>query len=64
QLARLIEEARKENIRVIFVQPQFSKKKARVLARAIGGTVMVFDPLAYDYINNLDQVAKRLAQVL
>lgn len=64
QLARLIEEARKENIRVIFVQPQFSKKKARVLARAIGGTVMVFDPLAYDYINNLDQVAKRLALVL
>ncbi len=64
QLARLIEEAKKEGVRVIFVQPQFSKKKARVIAGAIGGTVMVFDPLAYDYINNLDQVAKRLAQIL
>ncbi len=64
QLARLIEEAKKEGVRVIFVQPQFSRKKARVIAEAIGGTVMVFDPLAYDYINNLDQVAKRLAQVL
>ena len=64
QLARLVEEARKKGVRVIFVQPQFSKKKAQVLARAIGGTVMVFDPLAHDYINNLDQVAKRLARVL
>ncbi len=64
QLAYLIEQAKKEGIRVIFVQPQFSKKKAQVIARAIGGVVMVFDPLAYDYIKNLDQVTKRLAKAL
>ena len=64
QLAHLIEQAKKEGIRVIFIQPQFSKKKAQVIADAIGGTVMVFDPLAYDYIKNLDQVAKRLAKTL
>ncbi len=64
QLVHLIEEAKKDGVRVIFVQPQFSKKKAKVIGRAIGGTVMVFDPLAYDYINNLDHVAKRLSQVL
>ncbi|HHB77012.1 MAG TPA: ABC transporter substrate-binding protein [Desulfobulbus sp.] len=64
QLVHLIEQAKKEGVRVIFVQPQFSKKKAQVIAGAIGGTVMVFDPLAYDYINNLDQVAKRLAKAL
>ena len=64
QLARLVEEAKKEGVRVILVQPQFSRKKAMVLARAIGGTVMVFDPLARDYINNLDQAARRIAQAL
>ena len=64
QLVHLIEQAQKEGVRVIFVQPQFSKKKAQVIARAIGGVVMVFDPLAYDYIKNLDQVAERLAKTL
>ena len=63
-LAHLIKEAKEEGVRAIFVQPQFSRKKARVIARAIGGRVIVFDPLAYDYITNLYQVAKRLAQVL
>ncbi len=64
QLVHLIEQAKKEGVRVIFVQPQFSKKKAQVIARAIGGVVMFFDPLAYDYIKNLDQVAERLAKTL
>jgi len=63
-LARLIQEAKKEGVRVIFVQPQFSRKKAETVARAIGGTVVVFDPLAYNYCDNLDRVADQLAQML
>lgn len=63
-LARLIEGAKREKVQVIFVQPQFSRKKAETIARAIGGAVVVFDPLAYNYCENLDKVAGQLAQVL
>jgi len=63
-LARLITEAKQEHIRAILVQPQFSRKKASLLARAIGAKVVVADPLAADYMENLEQLARQLAKVL
>jgi len=63
-LTRIIAEAKKKGIRVIFVQPQFSQKKAKSIARAIHGAVVVFDPLAYDYMENLENVADQLAGLL
>jgi zinc transport system substrate-binding protein len=63
-LARLIDQAKAEKIRVIFVQPQFDERQARQVARAIGGGVIAVDPLAQDYCNNLRQVAQQFAEVL
>lgn len=63
-LARLIEQARKDGVRVIFVQPQFTDKAARTIARAINGRVIELDPLAYDYITNLKTMAGVIAQSL
>ena len=58
RLLELIQEARKENIKTIFVQPQFSKKSAESIAGAIGGKVIFADPLAEDWKKNLLQVAE------
>jgi zinc transport system substrate-binding protein len=58
QLKSLIEHARREEIRVIFVQPQFSSKSAELIAREIDGHVAVADPLAEDWIDNLKRVAE------
>ena len=52
-LARLMDMARAENITTIFVQPQFSKKNASVIARGINGNVVPLDPLAPDWADNL-----------
>jgi len=52
-LTRLIEQARAHDIRVIFAEPQFDPKSAEVIAEAIGGRVVLIDPLAKDYIGNL-----------
>lgn len=52
-LHEIIEHARQDNIRVIFVQPQFSTKSARIIAAAIGGKVVAADPLAEDWAENL-----------
>ncbi len=59
KLLELVQEARKEGIKVIFAQPQFSEKSAKTIAHAIGGTVVFADPLAKDWKNNLLQVAAK-----
>jgi zinc transport system substrate-binding protein len=63
-LAALIDQAKKEKVRVVFVQPQFDKRQARQVAQAIGGTVIAVDPLAPDYAGNLRRVARLLAEAL
>ncbi|MBG0790624.1 MAG: zinc ABC transporter substrate-binding protein [Desulfovibrionaceae bacterium] len=64
ELASVIALAREENIRAIFAQPQFSSKSAATIARAIGGEVVVADPLAARWDENLLQVAARFAEAL
>lgn len=59
-LAALIERARRENARVIFVQPQFSKSAARTVAGAIGGVVVEIDDLAPDWLANLKKMGDAL----
>jgi zinc transport system substrate-binding protein len=61
-LTLLIEQAKREHVKVIFVQPQFDRKSATRVARAIGGRVVAIDPLAPDYADNLRKVAKLIAE--
>jgi zinc transport system substrate-binding protein len=64
QLKALIQHARENDIRVIFVQPQFSSKSASVVAREIGGQVVFADPLAEEWMANLRQVASTFKAAL
>jgi len=63
-LAALVDRARAENVRVIFVQPQFSTKTAEALAREIDGEVVPIDPLARDYHANVTAMAEAIAAAL
>ena len=60
-LTAMIEQARREGIRVIFVQPQLNPSSAEQVARSIGGQVAVIDPLSGDYFENLRRVADLVA---
>jgi zinc transport system substrate-binding protein len=64
ELTALIERAQAEDIRVIFAQPQFSTKKAQTIAEEIDGEVLLIDPLAPDWLDNLRQVTATFADVL
>ena len=64
QLKELIEHARKDNIRVVFAQPQFSEKSAKLVAGEIGGSVVMIDPLAEDWFENMKTVALEFNRVL
>ncbi len=63
-LASIIDRAKADGIRVIFVQPQFSRTAAEQVARAIGGEVVAIDPLAEDLVGNLLRVGQVLARAL
>jgi zinc transport system substrate-binding protein len=64
QLKNLIEQAQKNDIRVIFAQPQFSGKSAALIAREIKGQVVIADPLAEDWAANLRRVAQKFKDAL
>ncbi|MBN1552956.1 zinc ABC transporter substrate-binding protein [bacterium] len=57
QLSQLIEQAKKDGVKLLFVQPQFDKKSAETIARAIDGTVITLDPLEKDVLANLQHIA-------
>ena len=61
-LARIIDTAKKENIKTVFVQKQFSQKSAKAIAQQIGGNVVPLDPLAKDYIENLRRIGEEMGK--
>ncbi len=64
QLAALIEQARADGVKVVFVQKQFPADSAEAIADALDGTVVQLDPLAEDSVANLRLIAESIAQAL
>jgi zinc transport system substrate-binding protein len=64
QLAALIDMARRDGVKSIFVEPQFSSKTADVIAHSVGASVVSIDPLAEDYMTNMKKIADLIAQAL
>jgi zinc transport system substrate-binding protein len=64
ELAQLIEEAKEEDIQVVFAQPEFSTEDAETIAEEIGGEVLLISPLAPDWMANMRTVAQTFARVL
>ncbi len=64
ELARIIDQARQDNIRVVFIEPQFAQVAARTIAREIGGEVILLDPLARDWPAGMRAIATTLANTL
>lgn len=61
-LKALILEAQKNDIRAIFVQPQFSKRSAESIAKQLNAVVVSTDPLAYDIEKNLRNFIQALLE--
>ncbi len=64
ELQALIEHARSIGTIIIFVQPQFSSRNAETVAREINGRVVFADPLAKDWLANLQAVASEFKAAL
>ncbi len=64
ELAEIVEHGRELNIPVVFVQPQFSQKSAKVIAAEIEAQVVPLDPLAEDWPANFQRVVEALQGAL
>lgn len=56
-IANLIDQAKKDNIKIIFISPQYSRKNADVISSEIGGQVIIIDDLDGNYLDNLNKVS-------
>ena len=63
-MVKLIRLAREKNIKAVFVQSQFNNKTAKIIAKEIDAVVIELDPLAFNYIKNMNDVTDKIVQGL
>ncbi len=56
-MAKVVDMAKAENIKVIYIQSEFDRENARVFAEETGGKVVQISPLNPDWANNLRNIA-------
>ena len=61
ELSRIIDLADEYNLRVIFAQQAFSTRDAAILADQIGAKVVILDPLAKDWLSNMNIITSEIA---
>jgi zinc transport system substrate-binding protein len=61
-LASVIDQINEHSISVIFVSPQFNTQSANTIAQETNCTVAFIDPLAEDYITNLQYVINKFKE--
>jgi zinc transport system substrate-binding protein len=64
QIQELVRFARDHGVKVVFVQPQLSAKVAETIAREISGQVVLVDPLALNWAENLREVSRKFKAVI
>ncbi|HOL41128.1 MAG TPA: zinc ABC transporter substrate-binding protein [Methanospirillum sp.] len=61
QLASLITQARTDGIRIVFAEPEGSTRQAETLARELNGTMVLISPLAGNYLENMQHIAREMS---
>ena len=59
-LKGLMDLCKKEGVRVIFVQPEFDRRNAEIIAKQTGTRVISINPLSYDWEEEMLNVARSL----
>ena len=59
-IKELIQACKKENVRVIFVQQEFDKSNAELIAKETGTKIVSINPLSYDWKGEMIRMAQAL----
>ena len=63
-LEEMIDFAKEENIKAIFYQSEIASTQSETFAREIGGKTMLLEQLSANYIENLDKMARLMAEAM
>lgn len=61
QIASLMKQAKKDNVKVIFIQEEYDKKNAETIAKELSAQIVAINPLAYDWHEEMIKIAKAIA---
>ena len=61
-LMNLAKTGKANNVHIVFVQPQFSKRAAATIAKELDAKILDTDPLSYDYEGNIRALIKSIGQ--
>ena len=61
-LANLIKMGRKNGVKAVFVQPEFSKRAAETIAKDLNAVVVETDPLSADFLGNTQKFLNALIE--
>ena len=64
RLKYLIDRAKDENLKTIFVQKEFDVKNAQAIANEIGAKIMIIDPLSGDWENAMREIIELIHKSL
>jgi len=64
ELKKLIQLAKSKGLKTVFVSPQFNPESARMIAREVGARIEYLDPMAGNYLENMREVALKIAAAL
>lgn len=59
-LKKLINTCKKEKVRIIFVQPEFDRRNAEIIAKQTNTKVVPINPLSYEWEQEMLHIAKEL----
>lgn len=62
ELHQRIQQARREGVKAIFVQPQESRKQAAIIAQSVGAELIEIDPMGRQWDLNLIHLGEALAE--
>ena len=61
-IQNLVDDAKAKNIKTVFVTPEFNPNSAREMASELGATVAEIDPLAPNYMENMNNASQTIAK--
>lgn len=60
QIKELIRTAKERNVKTVFIQEEFDKKNAELIAKEAGCKLVVINPLSYEWKDEMIRIAKAL----
>ncbi len=64
QIAQIISSIKGKNVRYILIEKQFNQVIAKTIAQSIHAQLLVLDPLAFDYLANMRDIAYKINKAL